>query len=257
MATLSDIDLGTSPNDGTGTPLRSGGQIINNNFSELNLSKVEKYESASDPTVNDDGNNSSGNGIFAVSTVWVNTSTDFAFILTDNSTGAAVWEVITETSRGGFIDYNDSSTQTTPVSLVADTWTDIPNDGLGAFTNKLYSPDGVSEVLDTSTGYLDFTDLGLGSEILVRNDFTVTPQTNNALLEARYLLGTGAGEYALQFWSERLDSGSGIPYQRVTSFPIYMGDTNTRDNAGKMRLRLSTSGTVVNSGVYVSIRAKR
>ena len=155
----------------------------------------------------------------------------------------------------GFIDYNDASTSSSPVSLSANTWTDIPNDGLGSFTNKTYAPSGVSEVLDASTGYLDFQYLGLGSEIQVRNDFTVTPSTNNALLEARYLLGSGLGEYPLQFWSERLDSGSGIGYQRVTSFPIYMGDTNTQGNPGKMQIRLSTPGTVVNAGVYVSIRA--
>ena len=157
----------------------------------------------------------------------------------------------------GFIDYNDASTSASPLSLTADTWVDVPNDGLGAFTNKLYAPDGITELLDASTGYLDFTQLNLGSEILVRNDFSVTPSTNNCLLEARYLLGTGAGEYPLQFWSERLDSGSGIAYQRVTNFPIYMGDTNTRNNAGRMQLRLSTSGTVVNAGVYVSIRVQQ
>ncbi len=158
-------------------------------------------------------------------------------------------------SQFGFLDYNDTSTSASPISLVADEWTDIPNDGLGAFTNKLYAPEGVSEMLDTSTGYLDFSDLALGSEIEVRNDFTVTPGTNNALLEARYLLGVGAGEYPLQFWSERLDNGSGIGYQRVTSFPIYMGDTNTQSNPAKLQIRLSTTGTVVNAGVYISIRS--
>jgi hypothetical protein len=157
----------------------------------------------------------------------------------------------------GFMDYNDASTASTPLSLVADTWTDLPNDGAGAFTNKTYKPAGVAELLDATTGYLDFSDLPLGSEILVRNDFTITPSTNNALLEARYLLGSGAGEYPLQFWSERLDSGSGIPYQRVTSFPIYIGDVNTKDNVGKMQVRLSTSGTVRNAGVYVSIRVQQ
>ena len=154
----------------------------------------------------------------------------------------------------GFMDYNDASTAASPLTLSADTWTDIPNDGLGAFTNKTYKPPSVSEILDTSTGYLDFSDLSLGSEILLRNDFTITPQTNNALLEARYLLGTGAGEYPLQFWSERLDSGSGIPYQRVTSFAIYMGDNNTKDSPGRMQIKLSTPGTIVNAGVYVSMR---
>ncbi len=34
----------------------------------------------------------------------------------------------------GFKDYND---QTGSVSLTANTWTDIPNNGLAAFTNKV------------------------------------------------------------------------------------------------------------------------
>ena len=153
----------------------------------------------------------------------------------------------------GFFDYNDSSGTT---SLVANTWTDLPNNGLGGFTNKTFRPKNVNDVLDTSTGYLNFTELPLGSEIVLRNDFTVTPHTNNCLLEARYLLGTGAGQYPLQFWSERLDSGSGIPYQRVTSFPIYMGDSNTQQNPGKLQVKLSAPGTIVNAGIYVSVRVK-
>ena len=153
-------------------------------------------------------------------------------------------------SKTGFIDYNDTSGD---VSLVADTWTDVPNNGLGAFTNKVYKPTLINEVLDGSTGYLDFSELTLGSQLLIRNDFTVTPNTNNSLLEVRYLLGQGAGEYALKFWSERLDSGSGIGYQRVISFPIYMGDTNTQGGVGKLQVKLSTNGSINNAGGYVKI----
>jgi hypothetical protein len=153
-------------------------------------------------------------------------------------------------SISGFIDYNDSSGD---LSLAADTWTDIPNNGSGSFTNKNYKPATVSEVLDVSTGYLDFSDLTLGSQLLIRNDFTVTPNTNNSLLEVRYLLGQGESEYALKFWSERLDSGSGIAYQRVTSFPIYMGDTNTQGGLGKLQVKLSSTGKINNSGSYIKI----
>ena len=159
--------------------------------------------------------------------------------------------VSTPSSKTGWMDYNDS---TGSFSISADTWTDVPNDGAGSFTNKAYKPAAVTDVLDASTGYLDFSDLPLGSEISLRNDITVTPNTNNALFELRYVLGTGAGEYALNFLSERLDSGSGVAYQRVTTFPIYMGDTNTKNNAGKLQARLSTPGTIQNAGVYASIQ---
>jgi hypothetical protein len=152
----------------------------------------------------------------------------------------------------GFVDYNNTGSD---ISLVADTWTDIPNNAAGSFTNTAYSPDDVGEfdLIDTSNGHLDFTSLTLGSELLIRSDVTVTPGTNNALFELRYLLGDGAGQYPLLFWSERLDSGSGLGYQRVVPFPIYMGDTNTRDNPGRLQAKLSSSGTLYNAGMYISI----
>ena len=154
----------------------------------------------------------------------------------------------------GFMDYNDSSTSAAPVSLSEGVWTDIPNDGLGAFTNKTFKPEGVNEVVDVSTGYLDFSDLPLGSEIVVRNDFVVTPSTNNCLLEARYLLGAGAGEYGLQFWSERLDSGSGTPYRfTLRADKIYMGDDNTRLNPIKLQVRLSSNAAVTNAGTVITL----
>ena len=158
-----------------------------------------------------------------------------------------------ETIKNGFIDYNDS---TGDVAIVADTWTDVPNNGLGAFTNKLYKPTDVNEVIDTSTGYLDFSELTLGSQLIIRNDFSITPSTNNSLLELRYLLGQGEGEYPLLFWSERLDNGSGISYQRVPVFSIYMGDTNTQGGVGKLQIKLSSNGTFNNAGSYINIQLR-
>ena len=154
-------------------------------------------------------------------------------------------------SKTGWIDYNDT---TGSFVVAANTWTEVPNNGAGSFTNKAYKPAAVTDVIDESTGYLDFSDLPLGSEISLRNDVTVVPNSNNALFEMRYLLGSGVSEYGLNFLSERLDSGSGIPYQKVSTFPIYMGDTNTKNNAGKLQVRLSATGTVTNSGVYASIQ---
>jgi len=160
------------------------------------------------------------------------------------------WFYSSRVATTGFMDYNDT---TGDIALTSDTWTDVPNNGLGAFTNKTYKPTLINDVLDGSTGYLDFSELSLGSQLLIRNDFTVTPNTNNSLLEVRYVLGQGAGEYALKFWSERLDSGSGLGYQRVISFPIYMGDTNTQGGVGKLQVKLSTNGTINNAGSYIKI----
>jgi hypothetical protein len=169
-------------------------------------------------------------------------------------------QILEQTTGGGnsgtngFIDYNDTSTSGTPITLTSNVWTVIPNDGLGAFTNKTYAPSGVNELMDVSNGSIDPTELDLGTSLLVRNDYTITPNTNNSLLEFRYTLGGGGGAYTLEKIVGRLDSGSGIGYRRsLVPDLIYMGDTNTRDNLIGLEVRLSAGGTLVNAGTVIQV----
>lgn len=156
-----------------------------------------------------------------------------------------------ETIQNGFIDYNDT---TGAFSITADTWTDLPNDGLGAFTNKNYPPTGVTELMDTSTGYIDVTELDLGDNIFIRNDYTINPNTNNAQLRFRYELGNGGGLYTLEKIIGRLDSGSGQDYRfSLTPDLIYMGDTNTRDNPIKLQIYCTSNATVTNAGTVITV----
>jgi len=154
-------------------------------------------------------------------------------------------------SQNGFIDYNDT---TGSFSITADTWTDLPNDGQGAFSNNSYPPSGVTELMDVSTGYIDPTELSLGDTILIRNDYTINPNTNNALLSFRYALGNGGGSYTLEKIIGRLDSGSGQDY-RFSLAPdlIYMGDTNTRDNLIKIQVYCTSNATVTNAGSVIQV----
>ena len=151
----------------------------------------------------------------------------------------------------GFIDYNDSYTTNNPVELLENTWTDIPNDGLGAFTNKAYAPPGVSELMDPQ-GRIDTSQLNLGDDILIRNDYSVNPSTNNALLEFRYQLGSGGGLYHLETIRGRLDNGSGKYYRfSLTTDYIYMGDLNTLNNPITLQVKLSTPGYLINAGSVI------
>ena len=163
----------------------------------------------------------------------------------------AIFEALEPTQKQGFIDYNDT---TGPISLSANTWTNIPNNGLGAFTNKTYAPDNVTELMDTSNGSIDTSQLSLGDTILIRNDYQINPTTNNALLEFRYSLGTGAGSYVLESTIGRLDNGSGRNYRYSLKIDeIYMGDTNTKDNPIFLQVRLSTEGTLLNAGSVIQL----
>ena len=150
----------------------------------------------------------------------------------------------------GFMDYNDT---TGDVAMTADTWTDVPNNGAGAFTNKTYPPTGVSELLDVATGKIDPTELDLGDSMFIRLDVTVTPTINNSRLEMQFTLGGGGGEYTLPLDSTRLDDGSGKGYRFVREFKIYMGDTNTRDNPIGLQVKCSSAATLNNAGVAITV----
>ena len=108
--------------------------------------------------------------------------------------------------------------------------------------------------MDVSTGAIDVSELALGDTILIRNDFKVNPNTNNALLEFRYQLGSGANIYTLETTLGRLDNGSGIDYRKsLKPDLIYMGDTNTKDNPIFLQIRLSTNGTLLNAGSVIQL----
>lgn len=157
----------------------------------------------------------------------------------------------------GFADYNDLATSASPVFLSSNTWTDIPNDGAGAFTNLNFLPTGVTSVLDTSTGYLDLSQLSLGDSVIIRNDFTVIPNGNRANLEFRYQLGIGSGLYTLDYFVGRLDSGAGNSYRyNLYTHLIYLGDDNTRLNPIKLQLKLSKNGNFTNNGSAIQILRK-
>jgi hypothetical protein len=177
--------------------------------------------------------------------------TDFATFVTwyEENTGKSSPQVGGDLN--GFIDYNDT---TGSFSLTANTWTDIPNNGLGAFTNKNYLPTGVTELIDTSTGYIDTTELNLGDVIFIRNDFTINPNTNNSQLLFRYELGSGAGLYTLEKIVGRLDSGSGQDYRfSLTPDIIYMGDDNTRLNPIKLQVNCTSNATLTNAGSVITV----
>ena len=90
---------------------------------------------------------------------------DYEVVLRDNN-GQAVTVKLSEITgvgrNSGFIvDYNDTSTASSPVSVPANTFVDIPNNGAGSFTNLQFLPSNISRLLDTATGKIDPTELNL------------------------------------------------------------------------------------------------
>ena len=233
---------------------------------------VHNLNAAVDPTASDDLDAGYTQG-----SLWYNTTDVKLYICFDNSDEAAVWVLLTpdlDTSglstndlvsydgdklvksvdgcRTGFFDYNDAATAGSPINVTGGAgYVDLTNDGAGTFTNKTYAPLGVSEVWDEVADRLDFSDLKLGDQMTVRVDIEVTTTSANQVVELALELGTGGSPYGLQFFRAQYKT-AGLKNIAVP-VDFYMGDANTLNNLGKLKIKSDGNCTVVVNGWYCRV----
>jgi hypothetical protein len=149
--------------------------------------------------------------------------------------------------RSGVFDYSDLGTTSSPISVTGGAgFVYLTNDELGASTNKLYKPNGVTDVWNAATNEFDFSELPLGSKIEIRLDLSVTTANNNTQVDAALDLGIGGSPYTLQ-WVDIFEKKAGVHSIVSTSF-IYIGDTNTQNNPAKFKIESDLNTTVVVNG---------
>lgn len=155
----------------------------------------------------------------------------------------------------GFFDYADLATQTTPISFVTNEAKKLTNDGLGATTNKLFPPYGITDVWSSSTNACNFSQLSLGDAVGVRFDVTATTTTANQVISGYIKLGVGtASEYQLQIFSENIKT-SGANH-RVFYTKLYIGNENIRTAPAEFYILSDNNGTVKVNGWYFQIERR-
>lgn len=167
----------------------------------------------------------------------------------------SAWGLLSSQSSGsfsgGFVDYNDSTTAGTPISLSAGVPTVLTNDGAGAFTNKTYLPTGVTDVWDEVDSF-DWSDLEVGDMLDIRMDIVLTTGSPNTTVEVDLHLGTGGSAYTVPFVTDADFKDAGT--HTINKYNgIYMGDTNTLNNGGQFKITCDKNSTVVVNGWYVKI----
>lgn len=153
--------------------------------------------------------------------------------------------------RGGFFDYNDLATQSTPINVPGDlSDVDLPNDGLGAFTNKNFPPPNVTELWNAGNGVFDWAELKLGDTVDIRLDLSVTTTAPNQLVIVDLLLAIGSGgDYRINYIRDTFKT---VGEKQVITFEgIYMGDLNTLNFPAKFNIRSDAAATVKVNGWYV------
>ncbi len=149
--------------------------------------------------------------------------------------------------KSGIFDYNDTATLITPISVSGGAgFVNLTNDELGSFTNKLYPPDGVTDVWDASNNEFDFSQLPLGSKVDIRIDLLITTLSPNTQIDIAMELGIGGTPYDIQ-WVDVFEKSSGAHRITVSDF-IYIGDLNTKNNPAIFKVEADGNCSVIVNG---------
>lgn len=178
--------------------------------------------------------------------------TEVDTVKTDISSINSIIDILDAKSHQiGFADYNDSATQTTPLSVIANTQTDITNDGLGAYSNTAYLPSGVTKLWDTTTQLFDFSELSLGDTLDIRLDLEVTTTSISQEVNIVLELGTNTTPYEVLFTTSTFKTTGSNRINRYNG--IYIGNTDTINGGGKFKILSDDDCTVKVNGWYIRV----
>jgi hypothetical protein len=244
----------SNPDDGLGDKLRNAFIKVDNNFTELYNSKVDKITgkglSENDFT---DADKSKLDGIEAGAQVNVNS--DFG----ENDPLAPGYILNKPPSLyagTGYFDYNDLATASTPLVLVSGVAKKLTNDTLGPFTKLGEAPYGVSTVWNSTTNQFDFSDLSIGDTFDMRVDCLLTTVGTNKTYKILLKLGIGSPS------ESKLLVGSGEFKVAVTDEPVvkelgfHIGNSDWRDYPAELYVLVDAAGSVKVNGWYVRVLRK-
>lgn len=152
----------------------------------------------------------------------------------------------------GFIDYNDTFTTGTPISVPGtSTFVKLTNNALGSFTNYAYKPTAIANnIWDTTTNQFVWTrGMKLGDMMDIRTDIQITTTGANQAVTLSLFLAVGGSEYELPINAQKIFKTAGT-YRMTDYYGIYIGNTDTLNNVGELRIKSDASATVVVNGWY-------
>lgn len=155
----------------------------------------------------------------------------------------------------GFVDCNNSGPDQ---NLSANTWTTLLNDCQGPSSNSDYLPIGVDSLVDPVTGRLDFSQLSVGDEVIIRHTLSITPNSNGQTFQLRHFVGQSGQQYGLPVnIPAKMEQGGGVSTEPFTiTDVIYIGNENTRIGGALPQLKVNGSSSVTYHGVYIGVHKR-
>lgn len=244
----------SNPDDGFGDKLRNAFIKVQNNFTELYNSKVDKVAgkglSENDFT---DSDKSKLDGIEAGAQVNVNA--DFG----ENDPSAPGYILNRPPSMYasvGYFTYNDVSTISAPLVLVSGVAKKLTNDTLGIYTGLGEAPYGVSNIWKQYANQFDFSQLSIGDTLDMRVDALLTTTGTNKTYKILLKLGIGTpSEFTILVGSGELKNAV-TDENIVKEISFYIGSEDIKNAPAELYLLLDSSGSVKVNGWYTRILRK-
>ncbi len=206
----------------------------------------------------------------SVAGYWVEKKLEFSegdWIIAVLSSGNVLLQVLPDTSSvtpiqltdipadnltGGFFNYHDLATATTPISIVGGAAAvKLTNDEQGVLTLKDYSPLGVTDFWNATTNQFDWSELSLGDMLDLRMDIKVTTTSPNQMVDVHMVTGIGGVEQNIPFASVFVKSTGTVDIGRYNGG--YMGDLDTLNNPAELRIESDGNATVQVIGWYIRV----
>ena len=249
-----NINVGTSANDGTGDALRDSQIKANSNFTELYNNKVDKVLGKG--LSENDYTNAEQTKLAGIEAgAEVNVQADFA------QTNSLADDYIKNKPDSlyasiGYFQYDDLATETTPISITADTETKLTNDTLGVFTNLSQAPYSVGNVWNASINSFDFSEMTIGDTIDLRVDLLLTTSTTNTNYKVILRVGEGSiAEYDLMVFSGDLKSAT-ADFQAVGEVGFSLDYAEHLANPASLYIICDEDASVQVNGWYTRILLK-
>lgn len=152
--------------------------------------------------------------------------------------------------KGGFAYYQDSTTETTPIVVTADTWVDLTNDKAGPDTLTTYKPSYVSgDLWNSANNTISLNEIPNGKIILLRTDFNYIEGSSNQHFDARIYFPDIDKE--LHFL--HLDLGSKHLENHFVNTIQFYTDSNIQESDVKIQIKSSGLGTAIVNSFLITV----
>lgn len=154
----------------------------------------------------------------------------------------------------GGVFWAEYSSNLDPTEVDADTWTHLEND-LDS-VNEDFIKGNSPLMTDDDGGLISLSGLNVGDLVYIRNDFTAQADSNNAILELRYVFldENKAPIFTLPKLVARL-KGAGVEFRSIDTDFFYIGSDFVRKGFVKVELKLSSTGEIKNNGQVINVHS--